>query len=77
MTQPSDDDLIAYLERNPGSGLRALCVAFDLPCTYEDDDYPGQRFYTHAAKALAGQLQRLRRQRRIKTTQGQRWEAQT
>lgn len=75
VTQPTDDDLIAYLERNPGSKLRALCKAFDLPCTYEVKGYSGQRFYTDAAKALAGQLQRLRRAGKLRNEQGQRWEA--
>lgn len=75
MTLPSDDDLIAYLARHPRSGLKALCEAFDLPCTYEVDGFRGQRFYTPEARALAGQLQRLRRQGKLRTVQGQKWEA--
>lgn len=77
MTQPTDADLIAYLERHPGSGLRALCAAFDLPYAVSRLGFVGRYGYTKEARSLAGQLQRLRRQGKLKTLQGQKWEVRT
>ncbi len=71
MTQPTDDDLIAYLSRHPGNRLAHLCDAFGLPYSVMWYGFPE---YTPEAKALARQLQRLRRAGQLQTTQGQRWE---
>lgn len=67
MIQPTDDEVIACVTRAPGR-LADLCAALGVPYRTR------YGAYTPAAKALARQLQRLRRAGEIQTTQGQRWE---
>lgn len=67
---PTDEQLIRHILFNPGCRLRDLCRLCYLPYQIDGRSTP-------EAKALAGQLRRLRRQGKLRTTQGQRWEVRT
>lgn len=60
MTQPTDDELIAFLRTRPKSRLAAICAHFDIPW--------------QEAKRLCTQLQRLRRASVLRSGNGQTWE---
>lgn len=67
--EPTDAQLIDYLRRWPRQRLREICAYYAIP--HADDQHAGG--YTVEARAIAQQLQRLRRAGRIRT-EGQRWE---
>lgn len=67
MTQPTDEQVIEHIRAHPAR-LADLCAALALPYRTR------YGAYKPAAKALARQLQRLRRAGEIKTGKGQRWE---
>jgi len=63
--QPTDTELLDYITAHPRRSLADICARFGVPYTAADG-------YTPEAKAVANQLQRLRRARKIRSD-GQRW----
>jgi hypothetical protein len=63
----NDDELIAYLAAHPGKSLARICEGL---LAKRPRYRNGNTGYTPQAKALAQQLQRLRRARRVRYEHG-------